>query len=128
MNYFTRQWWFIDSVTGEIGKKADEIFAKYNLFVEGLASSGVPVQKELACCCSLHGHVVTRVSFSESSLDFIVRNGDSWAPYLLSFPHPEKVMCIRHENGEEHIFFDLTEMIGAGIGYCEYGAMTKDIY
>lgn len=126
MNYFTRQWWFFDSCQGDFDNDAH--FEKYFSYVDKLAETGVPVLGELRNPCSTHDYQVTRILIDKESFSFVLRDPEHWKPFILRFNKPTSIVCTNHDNGEEHASFDLSALIGSGIGYAEYQELDTDRY
>ena len=126
MKFFTRQWWFIESV--ELDFDNESFFQSYEQHVHKLSNNGVPILPELFNPCRLHDHVITRYAHEKQSLIFVLRDPEHWKPYLLKFNSPVMVRCTNQSNGDEHTSFDLSELIGAGIGYCEFDVSNKGGY
>ena len=118
MNYFTRQWWFFDSVLCDFDNDAH--FQEYFNHVDQLVDAGVPVPDDLRNPCSTHDYQVTRVLIDKESFSFVLRDPEHWVPYLLRFEKPSSVTCTDHQNGDEYISFQVMNLVGAGVGYAEY--------
>lgn len=126
MKFFTREWWYFDSLRDDFDN--DAYFKKYNSEIRRLADIGVPIQEKLTNPCRLHDHEITRMSLDKKSLVIVLRNPDKWNPFVLEFIRPELIICTKHNDGERYEYCDLANIVGAGVGYSEYEALPGDMY
>ncbi len=126
MNYFTRQWWYIDSPRLEFDPYP--VFDEYAEYVSRLAEQGVPLHKTLKDPCSLHDYELTRLELDKTCISLILRSPEQWRPFQLRFPNPYDMQLLSDTDESGLRTCDMYGSIGGAIGYSEYFASCSEKY